>query len=129
MRKIRVAFNYSLQRRFNARRFLETACLTEEAGAVREAICFYEKAVALGSVEAMVNLGHHLCDDAAQKRVHARARRLYRSACSAGCAYGASSLSAEYRKQGQTAHASKWLRRAAFSGDAWALEELRGMES
>lgn len=36
MRKKRVEFKYSLQRRFNARRFLEIARLAEDAGSIAQ---------------------------------------------------------------------------------------------
>lgn len=115
-------------RQQEARTLLELGCEKSEEGRTRAAAALFEKAAALGSNEAKVNLANILSESDKVKPDVARAKELYRSAYRGGCAQGATALGVQYKKEAKHRFAVLWFQKAAGMGDEMAVEYLSDYE-
>lgn len=107
-----------------ARQLLEQACKADELGNLKKAVTLFEKAAALGSSEAQVNLGNLYSEGRGVELSPKIAKSLYRSAFKGGCVYGASALGVQYKNEKKFRLARLWFEKAAALGEEWSKEEL-----
>lgn len=96
----------------------------EDNGRIDEAISLYEKAIAAGSTEALVNLGN-IYDDKIDPPQPEKAVRLYEIAVERGNSVAAWNLYKHYMNSGYGQMADHWLKAAARLGDEDAIKLLR----